>query len=98
MALGLTQKHETQLERSTRDKHSGLFGPFLAAILITLAPVANVIKLLIAVNYKNGQKASVYVPGKPFEHSLIFANNAKTYLSGAPLGSATCLTPKWRLG
>ncbi len=43
----------------------------------------------------------MFVPGKPFQHSLVFAGKAETYPSDAPLkcstlGSAPGLTHKYK--
>ncbi len=50
--------------------------------LVFLQPVANVIKLFTAVSY-------VFVPGKPFKPSLMFAGKARAYLSEAPSRCST---------
>ncbi len=51
---------------------------------MTLTPVANVIKLFTAVSYEFSLLARVFVPGKPFQPSLMFAGKAVAYQSEAP--------------
>ncbi len=56
---------------------------------LTLATGVNVIKLLKAVIYKYLEYARVFVPGKPFQLSLMFVGKTGAYssehLSVAPL-------------
>jgi hypothetical protein len=52
---------------------------------VTTRPVANVIKLFAAVSYDFSLKARGFVPGKPFQPSLIFVVKARSLpKSGAP--------------
>jgi hypothetical protein len=55
------------------------------------SPGANVIKLFTAVSYDFSLKARAFIPGKPFQPSLMFAGKAGAYprvehLQGASLG------------
>ncbi len=52
--------------------------------LILRIPVINAIKSLSLVADDEAKLARVFVPGKPFLPSLIFANKTGTYLSGEP--------------
>ncbi len=49
--------------------------------------MANVIKLFTAVSYDFSYQARAFVPGKPFQPSLMFAGKAGAYPSEAPLGA-----------
>ncbi len=50
-----------------------------------LKPGLNVIKLCTDIIYECLQKARVFVPGRPFQPSLMFVVKAGAYLSEAPL-------------
>ncbi len=52
-------------------------------MLVKLIPGANVIKLFSAVNYDFLKYARVFVPGKPFQPSLMSSGKAGAYLSEA---------------
>jgi hypothetical protein len=55
LAPGLTQKHQTRLERLTRDKHSSLLRKFVnydRKSFMIQTPGPNVIKLFTAVIYE----------------------------------------------
>ncbi len=70
-ASGLTHKHQTRLV--ILDKHSCLLLKFY-----NIGPNVNIIKLFyIFTNVTN--KVELLVPGKPFQHSLIFAGKAEAY-------------------
>jgi hypothetical protein len=49
----------------------------------------NVIKLFMSVIYECSQKARVFVPGKPFQLSLMFGGKAEAYLSEGPVRCST---------
>jgi hypothetical protein len=51
---------------------------------ITLGPGPNVIKLFMSVIYKCPYKARVFIAGKPFQPSLMFASQTGAYPSEAP--------------
>jgi hypothetical protein len=53
-------------------------------IFIPLSPRPNVVNLFMAVIYECSLKARVFVPGKPFQPSLIFVSGAKAYPREAP--------------
>ncbi len=66
---------------------------------VLLQPGANVIKLFRALSCEFLQYTRAFVPGKPFQPSLMFVGKAGAYLSGAPfqwttLGYAPGLTRK----
>jgi hypothetical protein len=46
--------------------------------------VVNLIKLFTAVRYNFSLKARAFVPGKPFQPSLMFVGKARAYPSEAP--------------
>jgi hypothetical protein len=47
------------------------------------SPGANVTKLFMAVSYDFSLQARAFVPGKPFQPSLMFAGRAEAYPSEA---------------
>ncbi len=55
----------------------------------------NFVKLFMAVIYECLQLARVFVPGKPFHQSLMFASKAGAFQSEAPLKSSTFTNKLW---
>jgi hypothetical protein len=62
---------------------------YKSKICIILNPGTNVIKHFTAVSYAFSQQARSFVPGKPFQSSLIIAGKAGAYLNEAPFTWAT---------
>ncbi len=46
-------------------------------------------KTFLSVIYEFSQSAKVFVPGKPFQLSLMYASKARAYLSGVPFSLFT---------
>jgi hypothetical protein len=85
-------KYRAMLRRPTWQKRSSLFGQLVdeeKKVVAASAPVANVIKIFTAVSYDFSLKARAFVPGKPFQTSLIFVGKARAYPSEAPLRCST---------
>jgi hypothetical protein len=61
-------------------------------MFMRLRPVANVIKLFTAVSYVYSARG--FVPGKPFQPSLMFTGKAGTYPSEGPLRCSILGAPR----
>jgi hypothetical protein len=55
----------------------------------SLTPVANVIKLFMAVSYDFSLEALAFVPDKPFQPNLMFAGKTGAYPSEGPFRCST---------
>ncbi len=75
--------YSIRLERYARDKHTSLLGLFHKLrrkwSVLKMKPEAIVIKLFTAVSYDFSLKARVFVPGKPFQSSLMLAVRPGAY-------------------
>ncbi len=59
------------------------------SLVLGICPGACTTKLFTAVIYGFSYEAKVFVPGKPFQPSLMFAGKAKAYLNEAHFRCST---------